>query len=222
MAATISQPEHEEHQLCNSSSKFEPWKPSFYAGTQVQPSKTMAQRLPKRGRRVRTIPQERSVNKAKIRRLLAQPDGLKRIHRRELPPEPKTHGDLDTHLLGDEFRKAEQDHLQSHVPMNSWSEVSRSDPEVKGHQILDCMWVGHLSSRLVYPHIGLPTASPSASLYHGHLYHGLPDLCVPPVPAHDCDHDPLPPRWLHTRIPKVLAEGSRRVELFWVVCGGQF
>jgi len=25
----------------------------------------------------------------------------------------------------------------------------------------------------------LPTASPSASLYHGHLYHGPPDLCVP-------------------------------------------
>ena len=141
MAATISQPEHEEHQLCNSYSKFEPWKASFYAGTQVQPSKTMAQRLPKRGRRVRTIPQERSVNKAKIRRLLAQPDGLKRIHRRELPPEPKTHEDLDTHLLGDEFRKAEQDHLQSHIPMNSWTEISRSDPEVKGHQILDCMWV---------------------------------------------------------------------------------
>jgi len=141
MAATISQPEHEEHQLCDPSPKFEPWKASFYAGTQVQPSKTMAQRLPKRGRRVRTIPQEKSVNKAKIRRLLAQPDGLKRIHRRELPPEPKTHEDLDTHLLGDEFRKAEQDHLQSHVPMNSWTEISKFDPEVKGHQVLDCMWV---------------------------------------------------------------------------------
>jgi len=34
------------------------------------------------------------------------------------------------------------------------------------------------------------------------------------VPAHDCDHDPLPPRWLHARIPKA--------ELFWVVCGGRF
>lgn len=141
MAATISQPEHDEPQLFDPSPKFEPWKASFYAGTQVQPSKTMAQRLPKKGRRVRTIPQEKQVNKAKIRRLLAQPDGWRRIHRRELPPEPRTHEDLDIHLLGDEFRKAEQDHLKSHIPMNSWTEISKFDPEVKGHQILDCMWV---------------------------------------------------------------------------------
>src|ERR1700719_2547606 len=46
---------------------------------------------------------------------------------------------------------------------------------------------------------------PSTTPVHSHLYHGPPDLCVPPVPAHDCDHDPLPPRWRHTRIPKVLA-----------------
>ena len=141
MAATIGQPEHDEPQLFDPSPKFEPWKASFYAGTQVQPSKTMAQRLPKKGQRVRTIPQEKQVNKAKIRWLLAQPDGWRRIHRRELPPEPRTHEDLDIHLLGDEFRKAEQDHLKSHIPMNSWTEISKFDPEVKGHQILDCMWV---------------------------------------------------------------------------------
>ena len=141
MAATISQPEHDEHQLFDPSPKFEPWKASFYAGTQVQPSKTMAQRLPKKGRKVRAIPQEKPVNKAKIRRLLAQPDGWRRIHRRELPPEPRTHEDLDIHLLGDEFRKAERDHLKSHVPMNSWTEISKFDPEGEEHQILDCMWV---------------------------------------------------------------------------------
>ena len=73
MAATISQPEYEEYQLFDQSPKFESWKASFYAGTQA--SKTMAQRLPKKGRRVRTIPQEKLVNKAKIRRLLAQLDG---------------------------------------------------------------------------------------------------------------------------------------------------
>ena len=73
MAATISQPEYEEYQLFDKSPKFEYWKASFYAGTQT--SKTMAQRLPKKGRRVRTIPQEKLVNKAKIRRLLAQLDG---------------------------------------------------------------------------------------------------------------------------------------------------
>ena len=121
--------------------RFEPWKASFCAGTRVQPSKTAAQRLPKRYKRIRTIPHEKSINKTKIRRLLRQTDGLKQLHRRELPPEPARHEDLDDHVLGEEFRKAERDHLQSHVHMNSWSEVSKNDPEARDAQILDCMWV---------------------------------------------------------------------------------
>ena len=118
------------------SPKFEPWKALFYAGTQNLKT------FPKKGRRVRTIPQEKSVNKAKIRRILAQPDGWRRIHRHELPSEPRTHEDLD-----DEFRNAERDHLKSHVPMNSWTEISKFDPEVKGHKILNCICMSiHLTS----------------------------------------------------------------------------
>ena len=135
MAATISQPEHDEHQLLDRSPKFEPWKASFYPDTQVQPSKTAVQRLPKRHRRIRTIPHEKSINKARIQRLLRQIDGFK-LHRRELPPEPARHEDLDDHILGEEFRKAERDRLQSHVPMNSRTEVSKNDPEARGAQIL--------------------------------------------------------------------------------------
>jgi hypothetical protein len=78
---------------------------------------------------------------ARIQRLLRQIDGFKQLHRRELPPEPARHEDLDDHILGEEFRKAERDHLQSHVPMNSWTEVSKNDPEARDAQILDCMWV---------------------------------------------------------------------------------
>ena len=140
MAATISQPEHDEHQLLERSPKFEPWKASFYPDTQVQPSKTAVQRLPKRHRRIRTIPHEKSINKARIQRLLRQIDGFK-LHRRELPPEPARREDLDGHILGEEFRKAERDHLQSHVPMNSWTEVSKNDPEARDAQIPDSMWV---------------------------------------------------------------------------------
>jgi hypothetical protein len=122
--------------------RFEPWKASFHAGTQVQASKTTALRLPKRRKRYRDVSNEsKSINKAKIKRILMQPDGLKRLHRRDLPPEPGKHADLDDHALGEKFRKAEKEHLQSHIPMNSWTEISRKDPEVNGHQILDCMWV---------------------------------------------------------------------------------
>ena len=118
---------------------FESWKASFYAGTLV--SKNAAQRSTRK-KRIRTITNDkRAINKARLKRLLAQPDGIKNIHRRELPPEPRRHDDLDDHILGEEFRKAERDHLQSHVPMKSWTETFKKDPEVKGHQILDCMWV---------------------------------------------------------------------------------
>ena len=33
----------------------------------------------------------------------------------ELPPEPRRHEDLNDHVLGEEFKKAELDHLRSHA-----------------------------------------------------------------------------------------------------------
>jgi hypothetical protein len=97
--------------------RFELWKASFCAGYRVWPKKTTAQKLAKR-QRIRTIPHEKSINKARIQRLLRQDDGLKKFHRRELPAEPARHKDLDDHILGEEFRKAER-HLKSHIPMKS-------------------------------------------------------------------------------------------------------
>jgi hypothetical protein len=141
LAGAIRQPNDERNE--NYAARFQPWKASVYPGTQVQPSKTAAQRPPKRRRRIRTVSNDKkSINKARIRRIVAQPNGLKQLHQRELTPEPERHEDLDDrHALGEEFRKAERDHLQSHVPMNSWTEISKHDPKVKGHQVLDCMWV---------------------------------------------------------------------------------
>ena len=115
LAGAIRQPNDETNK--NYTTGFQPWKASFYAGTQVQPSKTAAQRLPKRRRRIRTVSNDnKSINKARIRRILAQQNGLKQLHQRELPPDPENHEDLHVHILGEEFRKAERDHLQSHVP----------------------------------------------------------------------------------------------------------
>jgi uncharacterized protein YfaQ (DUF2300 family) len=58
---------------------------------------------------------------------------LKKFHRQELPAEPTRHKDLDDHILGEEFRQAER-HLKSHMPMKSWTEVSKKDPEARDAQ----------------------------------------------------------------------------------------
>ena len=52
-------------------------------------------------------------DRAKIRRLLQNPRA--RIHRKELPPPPIRHNDLETHILGDLFEKIELDHFKSHL-----------------------------------------------------------------------------------------------------------
>ena len=97
----------------------------------------------------------KSINKVRIRRIIAQPNGLKQLYQRELPPEPERHEDLDDHVLGEEFRKAERNHLQSHVPMNSWTKISKHDPEVKDHQVLYCMWVSDKHGRVAKSKAGL-------------------------------------------------------------------
>src|SRR6185437_1298165 len=77
-------------------------------------------------------------DRAKIRRLLQNPKA--RIHRKELPPPPTRHNDLETHILGDLFEKAELDHLKSHSEIKLWTEIERSSISKK-IQILDCIWV---------------------------------------------------------------------------------
>ena len=81
------------------------------------------------------------IDRARIQRLLRQPQGLKALHRRDLPPEPVYHRDLANHPLGTLFEPAEKDHLRGHEQMKTWTETQRTDPRAKEKQILDCKWV---------------------------------------------------------------------------------
>lgn len=65
----------------------------------------------------------------------------KAIHRKELPAPPNRHEELDNHPLGSAFKEAELSHLRDHEQVRSWIEIDRRDPQVRGHQILDCRWV---------------------------------------------------------------------------------
>jgi hypothetical protein len=78
------------------------------------------------------------ISKAQLERLLRKPQA---IHRRELPPPPTKHSDLEEHFMGNLFKQAELDHLKSHEIMNSWLEINSRDPRTKGHKVLDCKWV---------------------------------------------------------------------------------
>ena len=62
-----------------------------------------------------------------------------RIHKRNLPPEPKTIRDLKNHPFEAEFRKAQRDHLESHRQLQSFYEVDRK--HARGLKVLHCMWV---------------------------------------------------------------------------------
>jgi hypothetical protein len=56
------------------------------------------------------------VSKAQLERLLRKPLAL---HRRDLPPPPTKHSDLEEHPMGHLFEQAELDHLKSHEIMKS-------------------------------------------------------------------------------------------------------
>lgn len=63
----------------------------------------------------------------------------RRIHKRDLPEEPRTHRDLKGHKFEKEFREAQREHLRSHHKMQTFEEVLWRT--AKGHQILGCRWV---------------------------------------------------------------------------------
>lgn len=102
-----------------------PWEASFMAGLK---SNVVGQDQ-NTGTKLDRAALERNLRK-----------GVK-IHRKDLPNPPRWHRDLENHVLGELFLEAEKTHLQSHREMNSWTEISSQDPEAKGRQILDCMWV---------------------------------------------------------------------------------
>jgi hypothetical protein len=61
-----------------------------------------------------------------------------KMHKRELPPPPKTAKDLENHPYRKKFEAAQNDHLRPHDKMRSWLEVDKT--QAKGHQMLGCMW----------------------------------------------------------------------------------
>jgi hypothetical protein len=96
------------------------WNGAFHAGTRSSVIGTL---------------NKRTLTRAQLERRLATPLS---IHRNELPPPPKNHGELKYHPLGLLYQNAEKLHLASHKERNSWFEVIARG--VKG-KILDCMWV---------------------------------------------------------------------------------
>jgi hypothetical protein len=83
--ATIGERDSQDNEDSEEAEILTTWKAAFNAGRLVQPVRKSAEKL---------------VNKARLERLLHQPGGLSKIHRRDLPTEPKWHKDLANHLLG--------------------------------------------------------------------------------------------------------------------------
>lgn len=133
--------------------RYSNWRTAFNAGRLVTPLGTINGETVSKARYARAVKAARPVASYPNReshklddpengseQLMGPENGpskLKSRNRRDLPPPPKTHRDLRTHLLGAEFRAAEKAHLQSHQESRTWTEVTRA-----GQQgILDSMWV---------------------------------------------------------------------------------
>jgi len=105
------------------SSRTIPWQAAFMAGIQAGNI---------------GIYQGKSIDKAQLKRLIARGTAP---HQSQLPPPPSFHKEIESHPLSDGWKKAEQEHLQSHYKMKSWLEVPLKQIKQTGQQILDCMWV---------------------------------------------------------------------------------
>ncbi|EED11551.1 hypothetical protein TSTA_008470 [Talaromyces stipitatus ATCC 10500] len=143
LAASIQRPIDEAPMPIKEYESFAPWKATFIAGSRYKPigtfeGKTLERERILRNQSVNRIQDKKESDRSKLQKLIKQ-EQLHKIHRRDLPDPPKWHRDLETHPLGEQFAQAERAHLQSHIPMNSWTTTDRSI--AKGSQILDCMWV---------------------------------------------------------------------------------
>ena len=123
--------------------QFEPWKAAFAAGPlasklNVGPTRANALRQIRKPRV--NAGGDKFLSREEISRRINE-KGLKGLHRRELPPEPRSHHHLDTHPMGPWFMEAEKEHLLGHQGTNSWSPVSANDPRSKRQQVLGCMWL---------------------------------------------------------------------------------
>jgi hypothetical protein len=104
-------------------SEFQPWKAAFLAGQRQRPVGKVNGKV---------------VDRDRIDRIIRK-GMLSKLHRRDLPDPPRRHEDLASHPMGQEFEKAERNHLASHIPTKSWTKIDGW--EAKGEQILSCMWV---------------------------------------------------------------------------------
>ncbi|RMZ87426.1 hypothetical protein DV736_g5352, partial [Chaetothyriales sp. CBS 134916] len=105
---------------CEEGPKTIPWQAAFLAGIKSVP--------------IIMTTDGKTLDKANIERYIRQ--GVK-VHQNELPSLPRSHGDIKKHPLRSLLYQAELDHLQSHINMNSWTEIPSSDPRAAGKQILD-------------------------------------------------------------------------------------
>ncbi|KAJ8129613.1 hypothetical protein O1611_g4017 [Lasiodiplodia mahajangana] len=128
------------------------WEAAFNAGRLATPVGTYnGERVTKRRLHKLVDKPSARTEGSKFNRL--DPGGLStfvprqpgRIHRRDLPPPPKSHRDLvgsknrEKHPIAEGFLEAERIHLQSHREMQSWIEIDQT--KAKDHQVLGCMWV---------------------------------------------------------------------------------
>ncbi|EED18409.1 hypothetical protein TSTA_121520 [Talaromyces stipitatus ATCC 10500] len=140
LVASIQRPIDEVPMLIKKYESFVPWKATFIAGSRYKPigtfeSKTLERERISRNQSVNKIQDKKEeCDRSKLQKLIQQ-EQLHKIHRRDLPDPPKWHRDLETHLLGEQFAQAKRAHLQSYIPMNSWTTVDQSI--AKGSQILD-------------------------------------------------------------------------------------
>ncbi|KAL2125978.1 hypothetical protein VTI74DRAFT_2034 [Chaetomium olivicolor] len=127
--------------------RIEPMHAAFHAGTLASIVETDGKPTTRASAaRARRKPQKwRSGNQSITAELLdhlrKQPGGLATLHESQLPPPPRWHPDLYKHPLGKLFLQAEEDHLQSHHEMGSWTETPRRQGSARNKQILGCMWV---------------------------------------------------------------------------------
>ena len=101
--------------------QYDAWKSAFIAGSKHQIIATM---------------NDQPISRAKVQKIMKTG---RRLHKSELPPLPKSHKHLDTHVMGSKFKQAELEHLASHQQMSSWKEIPRAS--AGDAQVLNCMWV---------------------------------------------------------------------------------
>jgi hypothetical protein len=111
LASAIREPENGEP-IDRVGTSFEVWKSAFNAG-RLNQHVGMRDKKP--------------IDKARIKRLIEQPNRLRLLHRSQLPSPPSRHEDLANHPLGSLFEHTEQDHLKSHIPGPKSIEIKRKE-----------------------------------------------------------------------------------------------